>query len=318
MAQPDPQRYRDAARSGSGQSSTPTGGRALSAGHSSARWRDGSSVACPGHGGGDPRPSGASPAFPRSASPTLREGCQPATRRARGHPHCPGGVYLATGPPGSRRGRHCQGTSLSAARSRAKRRGEARCPRPPCRRRSAAIPRGPGERRSAVPPPLSSLPSPQLRPGHRHTPAGQGGSAEGQRPPRHYRDAVPPPPGTDRRANAAVRRIGARGLPGATVPPRPAPAALTVRAAPGAAPSGSGATGVGPRPPPGPWGGRGGHVTGTGRGAPGAGPAPRDTGAAPTPRFLGRHVAPAPLPPPAPVTWRPLPRRHDGGGRRGQ
>lgn len=36
MAQPDPQRYRDAARSGSGQSSTPRGGRGLSAGHSSA------------------------------------------------------------------------------------------------------------------------------------------------------------------------------------------------------------------------------------------------------------------------------------------
>lgn len=65
---------------------------------------------------------------------------------------------------------------------------------PPAQRcRLPATARGPGERRSAVPPSLSSLPSPQLRPGYRHTSAGQEGSAGGQRPPRHHRDAARPP-----------------------------------------------------------------------------------------------------------------------------
>lgn len=220
--------------------------------------------------------------------------------------------------PRQQRGRRCHGTFVCRPH-RTKRRGEARCSRPRCRRRRAAMsPRGPGERKSAVPPPFSSLPSPQQRPGHRHTSAGQGGRAGGQRPPRHHRDAVPPPPGDGSPGQRGREADRAQGLPGAAVLPRPAPAALTVRAAPGAAPSASGATGVGPRPPPGPWGGPGEHVTGTGRGAPGVGPAPRDRGAAPTPRVPGGHVAAAPLPPPAPVTWRPLPRRHDGGGRRGQ
>lgn len=44
MAQSDPQRHRDAASSGKGQSSAPRRGKDLSAG-----WRSGSSAARPGH-----------------------------------------------------------------------------------------------------------------------------------------------------------------------------------------------------------------------------------------------------------------------------
>lgn len=98
MAQFDPQRNRDAASSGSELSSAPRSDSDLSAG-----WRGGSSAACPGHGAGDARSYGASPAFTRSESPTLREGCHPATRRARGHLQGPDGVCPAAGAPAAAR-----------------------------------------------------------------------------------------------------------------------------------------------------------------------------------------------------------------------